>query len=74
MRRGVRYGTEKLNCKPGFLASLVDVVCATLGDAFPNLNKDPQMVISLIQNGIWNLIEDIFHPFLKLFSLKLFFL
>jgi len=44
LRRAVRYGTEKLNCKPGFFASLVDVVCSTLGEAFPNLNKDPQMI------------------------------
>lgn len=48
LRRGVRYGTEKLNCKPGFFASLVDVVCETLGEAFPNLHKDPQMIKDII--------------------------
>lgn len=48
LRRGVRYGTEKLNFKPGFFASLVDVVCETLGEAFPNILKDPQMVKDII--------------------------
>ena len=40
----MRYATEKLNAKPGFFASLVDVVVLTLGDAFPNVKKDPQLV------------------------------
>jgi len=44
LRRGVRYATEKLNCKPGFFASLVDIVCDTLGEAYPNLLKDPDTV------------------------------
>lgn len=48
LRRGIRYATEKLNCKPGFFASLVDVVCETLGEAFPNLLKDPQAVFIFI--------------------------
>jgi len=48
LRRAVRYGTEKLNCKPGFFASLVDVVCSTLGEAFPTLNKDPEHIKEII--------------------------
>ena len=44
LRRGVRYATEKLNMKPGNFASLVDIVCESLGSAFPNLLKDPEMV------------------------------
>lgn len=48
LRRGVRYATEKLNCKPGFFGSLVDVVCENLGDAFPNLLKDPEMIKDII--------------------------
>ena len=30
LRRAVRYATEKLNAKPGMLASLVDTVCLIL--------------------------------------------
>jgi len=30
LRRAVRYATEKLNAKPGMLASLVDTVCQIL--------------------------------------------
>ena len=48
MRRGIRFATEKLNCKPGFFASLVDVVLESLGDAFPELQKDPQAIKDVI--------------------------
>ena len=48
LRRGIRFATEKLNCKPGFFASLVDVVLETLGDAFPELQKDPQAIKDVI--------------------------
>jgi len=48
LRRAVRYGTESFNCKPGFFASLVDVVVDTLGDAFPSLKNDPQLIKDLI--------------------------
>lgn len=44
LRRGVRYGTEKLGFKPRYFASLVDVVVESLGEAFPNLKKDPESV------------------------------
>ncbi|XP_077983533.1 alanine--tRNA ligase, cytoplasmic-like [Glandiceps talaboti] len=48
LRRGVRYATEKLNASRGFFASLVDVVIETLGEAFPEVNKDPQMIKDII--------------------------
>ncbi|KAF6021949.1 AARS [Bugula neritina] len=48
LRRGVRYANEKLNAKPGVFASLVDVVVRLLGDAFPELKKDPQLVKDII--------------------------
>ena len=48
LRRAVRYATEKLNAKPGMLASLVDIAVQTLGDAFPEVKKDPQDVSSII--------------------------
>ncbi|KAJ9583265.1 hypothetical protein L9F63_022398, partial [Diploptera punctata] len=48
LRRGVRYATEKLNAKPGFFASLVHTVVDLLGDTFPEVKKDPQAVIDII--------------------------
>ncbi|KAK3603819.1 hypothetical protein CHS0354_042820 [Potamilus streckersoni] len=48
LRRAVRYATEKLNAKPGFFASLVDTVLQLLGDAFPEIVKDPETVKSII--------------------------
>lgn len=48
LRRAVRYATEKLNAKPGFFSTLVHTVVALLGDAFPEVTKDPQHVIDII--------------------------
>ncbi|XP_074644189.1 alanine--tRNA ligase, cytoplasmic-like isoform X2 [Tubulanus polymorphus] len=48
LRRAVRYGTEKLGAKPGVFASLVDVVIQTLGDAFPEVTKDPDEIKVII--------------------------
>ncbi|KAI0228591.1 Alanine--tRNA ligase, cytoplasmic [Lamellibrachia satsuma] len=48
LRRAVRYGTEKLNAKPGMFASLVDTVVVLLGEAFPEVTKDPQTVKDII--------------------------
>uniref|UniRef100_U5EVI9 Alanine--tRNA ligase n=1 Tax=Corethrella appendiculata TaxID=1370023 RepID=U5EVI9_9DIPT len=48
LRRAVRYGTEKLNAKPGFFATLVDTVVELLGDTFPEVKKDPNHIISVI--------------------------
>lgn len=48
LRRGVRYATEKLNAKPGFFSSLVNTVIEVLGDAFPEVRKDPQFIIDTI--------------------------
>ncbi|CAG0889606.1 unnamed protein product [Cyprideis torosa] len=44
LRRAVRYGTEKLGAKPGFLSMLVPAVVALLGDAFPEVRKDPSSI------------------------------
>merc|ERR1739838_303261 len=44
LRRAVRYAAEKLNAKPGFFATLVDTVLEVLGEAFPEITKDPDMV------------------------------
>uniref|UniRef100_S4RAB6 Alanine--tRNA ligase n=1 Tax=Petromyzon marinus TaxID=7757 RepID=S4RAB6_PETMA len=48
LRRAVRYAHEKMNAKKGFFSTLVDVVVETLGDAFPELKKDPQAVRDVI--------------------------
>lgn len=48
LRRAVRYATEKMAAKPGMFASLVPVVVETLGDVFPELKKDPEAVMDLI--------------------------
>lgn len=48
LRRAVRYATEKLNAKPGFFATLVHTVVDLLGDAFPEVRKDPQHVIDIV--------------------------
>ena len=42
LRRGIRFATEKLGAKPGFFASLVDIVVDSLGEFFPELARDPQ--------------------------------
>uniref|UniRef100_UPI0037E8FDAE alanine--tRNA ligase, cytoplasmic n=1 Tax=Semicossyphus pulcher TaxID=241346 RepID=UPI0037E8FDAE len=48
LRRAVRYSHEKLGAQKGFFASLVDVVVSSLGNAFPELKKDPEMVKEVI--------------------------
>eukprot|EP00794_Sanderia_malayensis_P019007 gene19007-20919_t len=48
LRRAVRYATEKLNAKQGMLSSLVDIAVETLGEAFPEVLKDPQDVKDII--------------------------
>jgi len=48
LRRGIRFAVKKLNAKPGFFADLVDVVVDLLGDAFPEVRKDPQFVKDVI--------------------------
>ena len=42
LRRAIRYGHEKLNMECEHLCALVDVVVESLGDAFPELKKDPE--------------------------------
>ena len=48
LRRAVRYAVEKLNAKPGFFASLVPVVNEILQHDFPELLKDPQNTMDII--------------------------
>jgi len=48
LRRAVRYGSEVLNAKPQFFASLVHTVVELLGDTFPELKKDPATIVDII--------------------------
>jgi len=48
LRRGVRYASEKLHAKPGFFATLVNTVVELLGDTFPEVTKDPDTVMDII--------------------------
>ncbi|EUB62782.1 Alanine--tRNA ligase, cytoplasmic [Echinococcus granulosus] len=48
LRRAIRYSIEVIGAKPGFFSSLVDVVVASLGDAFPEVKRDPAAVKALI--------------------------
>jgi len=48
LRRAVRYASEKLGAKPTTFASLVPVVVESLGHIFPELTKDPQSVMDII--------------------------
>uniref|UniRef100_A0A670Y8R3 Alanine--tRNA ligase n=1 Tax=Pseudonaja textilis TaxID=8673 RepID=A0A670Y8R3_PSETE len=49
LRRAVRFSSEVLHAPPGFLASLVPVVGEILGDAYPELKKDPEQVSSYLR-------------------------
>eukprot|EP00045_Choanoeca_perplexa_P011911 m.127903 g.127903 ORF g.127903 m.127903 type:complete len:994 (+) comp15809_c0_seq8:1339-4320(+) len=44
VRRAIRFGEDYLNAPQGFFASLVPVVVEVLGDAFPEIKKDPAYV------------------------------
>ncbi len=49
LRRAVRYGRQMLNAQTGFFSELVPVVVETMGDAFPELRKNPEQVIEMIK-------------------------
>ena len=49
LRRGVRYAYEKLGAKPGFFASMIDVVIEQMGDVFPEITKNPNNVRSILE-------------------------
>ncbi|GAB4383259.1 MAG: alanine--tRNA ligase [Phycisphaerales bacterium] len=48
LRRAVRYGRQKLGARTGFLAQLVQPVVETMGEAFPELRRNPQHVADVI--------------------------
>lgn len=48
LRRAVRFSTEVLQAPPGFLSSLVPVVVETLGDTYPELQKNSAQIANLV--------------------------
>ncbi len=50
LRRAVRFGRQQLELKDPFLYTLVDVVVDSMGDAFPELKRDPSRVKELIKD------------------------
>src|SRR4051794_31808761 len=50
LRRAVRFGRQQLDLREPFLHKLVPVVVDSMGAAFPELKKNPQRVIELIQD------------------------
>uniref|UniRef100_A0A8D2J116 Alanine--tRNA ligase n=1 Tax=Varanus komodoensis TaxID=61221 RepID=A0A8D2J116_VARKO len=51
LRRAVRYCSEVLHAPPGFLASLVPVVVEILGDAYPELMRDTDKIMNIINEN-----------------------
>ncbi len=49
LRRAVRYGKQILGAKDGFFHQLVPEVVQLMGDAFPELKKNPQHIIATIK-------------------------
>ncbi|MCC6580272.1 MAG: alanine--tRNA ligase [Phycisphaeraceae bacterium] len=49
LRRAVRHGWQTLNVKEPFLCRLVPAVVSAMGDAFPELQKNPTHVAELIR-------------------------
>ncbi len=50
LRRAVRFGRQQLGLKEPFLHTLVPVVGEAMGEAFPELRKNPQHVIDLVKD------------------------
>ncbi|XP_053160700.1 alanine--tRNA ligase, mitochondrial isoform X2 [Hemicordylus capensis] len=51
LRRAVRFCSEVLHAPPGFLASLVPVVVHILGDAYPELRRDTDKIMNIINEN-----------------------
>jgi len=48
LRRAVRYGRQMLGAKTGVFADLVPVVCAHMGEAFPELRREQDRVRAIV--------------------------
>uniref|UniRef100_A0A8C0QRT8 Alanine--tRNA ligase n=1 Tax=Chelonoidis abingdonii TaxID=106734 RepID=A0A8C0QRT8_CHEAB len=51
LRRAVRFCFEVLHAPPGFLASLVPAVVEVLGDAYPELRKNTDQIMNIINDN-----------------------
>ncbi len=49
LRRAVRYGRQMLGARTGFFSQLVPVVVDAMGEAFPELRKNPQRVADILR-------------------------
>src|SRR6185369_2678684 len=49
LRRAVRFGRQQLELREPFMHKLVPVVVDAMGDAFPELRRDPQHVQEIIR-------------------------
>jgi alanyl-tRNA synthetase len=50
LRRAVRFGRQQLNLHEPFMHKMVNVVVDSMGEAFPELNKNPSRVAELIRD------------------------
>ncbi|HWP41121.1 MAG TPA: alanine--tRNA ligase, partial [Tepidisphaeraceae bacterium] len=50
LRRAVRFGRQQLGLRDPFLHRMVDVVVQSMGDAFPELKRDPARVAQIIRD------------------------
>ena len=50
LRRAVRFGRQQLELKEPFLHTLVPVVVEAMGDAFPELKKNPERVAEIVKD------------------------
>ncbi len=50
LRRAVRYGRQNLAAGGAFLCELVPTIVGTMGDAFPELTKNPRRIIDIIRD------------------------
>src|SRR5690606_15892810 len=48
LRRAVRFSRQMLHARPGLLSDLVPVVVEQMGEAFPELKKNPQRVREIV--------------------------
>ncbi|XP_061415266.1 alanine--tRNA ligase, mitochondrial [Lethenteron reissneri] len=51
LRRATRFAIETLRAQPGLLASLVPTVVDILGDTYPELNREAQVVMDVINEN-----------------------
>uniref|UniRef100_A0A452HJ39 Alanine--tRNA ligase n=1 Tax=Gopherus agassizii TaxID=38772 RepID=A0A452HJ39_9SAUR len=51
LRRAVRFCFEVLHAPPGFLASLVPAVVEVLGDTYPELRKNTNQIMNIINDN-----------------------